>query len=531
MVKWPALVALSLFAHTAAAGPAPECVDLNFTPTDSLQIVAWVEQADGTFVDTVFITQKTGTFGIGNRPGRFDFNSGPKVAENWPYGRRVNVFPVWAHRHGKTWPEVDFQNGDENNLSHPFSQSSQESSPPYCRPMMQSESGWDTGTCATTVYTDKGVFSSTAVSLYPPRADIDRRPGTDSTSVDMYKMMNPFDAISSATPVGGMPAQITWPVPDALPGGNYVMWLEVSKAFDFNSTYNSSTYPAPTGIPWGEYGVPYRGQPSIVYALPFTVGTTASDSTVQAYMGYGDVNGADGTLHAPDTTITTDTPGSGASRLQIIAGSSGDVVQLHARPDFNRTPPSMPADATTVKITSTTAVLQFTAPGSDGMVGPAAGYEIRYRANSEMTADNFADSMPTTVSLVPKPAGSTQMFELDGLLPQTDYWVGIRAYDGCHNLSDVAIVQFATADRSSGEVSACFVATAAYGSAMANEVEMLRRYRDLMLKSTVLGELAVETYYTFGPPVAGVVGESELLRATARAALAPVIATVRAVSY
>ena len=45
---------------------------------------------------------------------------------------------------------------------------------------------------------------------------------------------------------------------------------------------------------------------------------------------------------------------------------------------------------------------------------------------------------------------------------------------------------------------------------------------------TVFGELAIETYYTFGPPVAGVVGESELLRATARAALRPVIEKVRA---
>jgi hypothetical protein len=60
---------------------------------------------------------------------------------------------------------------------------------------------------------------------------------------------------------------------------------------------------------------------------------------------------------------------------------------------------------------------------------------------------------------------------------------------------------------------------------------MLRRFRDLMLQSTVLGELAVEAYYTFGPAVAGVVGEYELLRATARAVIDPVVRTVKVLRY
>src|SRR5215469_13072670 len=77
------------------------------TPADHLQIVAWIEDASGHFPDTVFITQETGTFGLGNRPGRFDFNSGPM----WPYGRRITTFPVWAHRKlPLSFPQVIFQN-------------------------------------------------------------------------------------------------------------------------------------------------------------------------------------------------------------------------------------------------------------------------------------------------------------------------------------------------------------------------------------------------------------------------------------
>ena len=60
---------------------------------------------------------------------------------------------------------------------------------------------------------------------------------------------------------------------------------------------------------------------------------------------------------------------------------------------------------------------------------------------------------------------------------------------------------------------------------------MLRHFRDSMLRSTVIGELAVETYYTFGPPVAGVVGESDLLRHAARDLLAPLVRMVRKMSW
>src|SRR4051794_21168468 len=66
------------------AGIQTAFVDHTNTPFPQVppQIVAWVEKTDGTYIDTVFITAQTGTYGMGNRPGRFDFNSGP----NWPYG-------------------------------------------------------------------------------------------------------------------------------------------------------------------------------------------------------------------------------------------------------------------------------------------------------------------------------------------------------------------------------------------------------------------------------------------------------------
>jgi len=212
-------------------------VDVDFLPASQQgnpfapQMVAWVEDTQGVYVDTMFITAQTGTFGIGNRPGRYDFNSGP----NWPYGRRENTFPVWAHRHGLSWDRVVFQDGDEDNLSHPFNQSSKEIH--FCRPLMRSEASWDAFSCATTVFTDKGQLDTTNRSLYPPRADV--TPATqDDATVGMYDVLNPFDAVSQATPAPGTLAAFSWPVPETLPFGDYVMFVEVSREFDFNATYS-----------------------------------------------------------------------------------------------------------------------------------------------------------------------------------------------------------------------------------------------------------------------------------------------------
>jgi len=526
---------------------AAECVNVavQFTPTDSLQIVAWIEDTSGNYIDTIYMTAKTGMYGMGNRPGRKDFNSGPypnpalNIDDMWPYGRRIMTFPVWAHRHGLTFDSVIFQDGQEDNLSHAFDQSSAEHAP-YCRPISMDGSLscwnttdkmiWDTGSCATQVFTDKGKFNPITRSLYPPRSDITRNASIDSPSVDLYASINPFDTISRATPKGGMPTEIKWPIPKDLPTGDYVMYVETSKAFDFNATYNETSYPPPV-VSYSACGKPFRGQPSIVYKVPFTIGTGTSDTSTLDYIGYGDPEGDDGTIRPPDATITTDTPGSGALRFQLVSDNGMYRVRVKAAsvPDFG--PPDAPANLQTTKIESTKVSLEFVEPGDDGQIGPVTGYEVRIRANAEMTSDNFSDSTMVVADVTPAGPGQVAKVELSGLLPETDYWVGVRAYDDCYNESPIAIAKLTTANRQVGEVDWCFVATAAYGSLMANDVEMLRRTRDTLLRTTVLGELAVASYYTFGPAVAGVVGESDLLRASARAVLAPIIVWVRLLAY
>jgi hypothetical protein len=522
------LPALALLA-AAATLPAPsaqanECrvVETTFKPADKLQIVVWLEDTSGNFIGTVYVTDAVGRRGIGNRPGRYDFNSGPR----WPYGRRQTVFPVWAHRHGDTFPTLVFQNTEDSNLSHPFSQSSQETF--YCRPLRPDEPGWDTASCASAIFTDKGKFDSLQASLYPPREDISRVEGIDDLSVAMFDQMNPLDSVSGATPAADLPYSVVWPIPEGLPAGDYVLWMEVSKEFDHNATYNPTTYPEPTGIPWAEYGEPYRGQPSVVYNVPFAIGTAPTTATSSAYVGYGDPDGLDGNVRGPDTTIDTATPGSGAARLLLHTdGGSSFRVRVVARPELDLADPGVASELRAVDIDQRSALFTFVAPGDDGELGTVTGYEVRYRAATPMTDDNFTESSPIATSIEPDEPGQIQTFEITGLLPETTYFVGVRAFDDCKNYGPILTTSFTTPDRTSGEVDACFVATAAYGTVMANEVSMLRSFRDGILRQSVLGELFVETYYTIGPAFSGTIAHSDLLRHAARDSLSPLVDLVR----
>ena len=69
----------------------------------------------------------------------------------------------------------------------------------------------------------------------------------------------------------------------------------------------------------------------------------------------------------------------------------------------------------------------------------------------------------------------------------------------------------------------CFIATAAYGSPMEPQVQLLRDFRDRYLTSSRAGRSFVRLYYALSPPVADVISRSETLRAMVRTTLLPII--------
>jgi hypothetical protein len=74
-----------------------------------------------------------------------------------------------------------------------------------------------------------------------------------------------------------------------------------------------------------------------------------------------------------------------------------------------------------------------------------------------------------------------------------------------------------------GQQPGCFIATAAYGSDMAREVEVLRQFRGEWLMTNAAGRAFVRFYYRNSPPVADLIRESDGARATVRGALLPIV--------
>jgi hypothetical protein len=65
----------------------------------------------------------------------------------------------------------------------------------------------------------------------------------------------------------------------------------------------------------------------------------------------------------------------------------------------------------------------------------------------------------------------------------------------------------------------CFIATAAYGTETAAELDILRDFRDQVLLENALGSLFVEAYYKVSPPVAAFIAKNDFLRAVVREVL------------
>ncbi len=534
-----ATTVVTVLAALAARPAAAECrlAQVQLTPEANLQIAVWLEDSAGQFVDTLFVTRATGGLGLGNRPGRFDFNTNYR----WPYGRRDGVLPVWAHRRGVTYPQVVFGNGLDSNLTHPANDSSPEAY--YCRPLDWDEYPPDAISCPTaTPDTDKGRLSSAETSFYPPRNDIVTPHGFDDPSVAMYGVLNDLDAVSRATPPGGQPFQVLATLDPDLPPGEYTVWVEVHRELDYNDTYNPLTYPAPVGIASAGLGDPYRGQPSLVWQVPITLAAGATSAQALAYVGYGDPDGLSGDLSPPDATIdavagtfvydqdgaggrpATTYPTFGEARLQLASGADGMYrVRVEIEPSDDIGAPGPSTGLTVDAVDQGAATLHFIAPGDDGDTGVATEYEVRYRIGAPLTEADFATGTLAAEGLVPVAAGERVSFTLPGLLPETIYSVGVRAKDECLVAGAAAIVELTTAAAVGGEVDQCFVATAAWGSLLEPHVTGLRRFRDRALRHAVLGEIFVEAYYTFAPALAEIIEPSETLRQLARSGLAPLV--------
>lgn len=75
--------------------------------------------------------------------------------------------------------------------------------------------------------------------------------------------------------------------------------------------------------------------------------------------------------------------------------------------------------------------------------------------------------------------------------------------------------------------SGCFIATAVYGSPLANEVIILKTFRDNFLLKLTLGRFFVKFYYWISPTIAKTISKNNYLKnVTRRILIVPLIRTL-----
>jgi LmbE family N-acetylglucosaminyl deacetylase/ribosomal protein L14 len=121
---------------------------------------------------------------------------------------------------------------------------------------------------------------------------------------------------------------------------------------------------------------------------------------------------------------------------------------------------------------------------------------------------------------------ATAGFTAPGMSETLTFQLTVADNEGASSVDTVNIVVTAPDAGSGG--SGCFIATAAYGTPMAEQVRYLRAFRDQYLQTNQAGRWFVSHYYKYSPPIADYLRQHDDLRALMRAALSPLVGLSKA---
>jgi hypothetical protein len=171
-------------------------------------------------------------------------------------------------------------------------------------------------------------------------------------------------------------------------------------------------------------------------------------------------------------------------------------------------------------------------PGNDGTTPPANGEWATIAPGAAGTFE--VDNLPIDSD------GAMSQTRIKSLSNDVTYVFAIATYDQAGNITNFSDIVPGTGNffdttktgthyGRPGEVvgllsdKKCFIATAAFGSEMAPQVDLLRKFRNEFMVKNSIGKWLVKRYYKLSPPAAEFIAHHETLRKLVRVLLSPII--------
>jgi subtilisin family serine protease len=121
-------------------------------------------------------------------------------------------------------------------------------------------------------------------------------------------------------------------------------------------------------------------------------------------------------------------------RLNAYNALEDDQIAPNAVVDLAIVPD---AEGLVTPLARTSLTLEWTAPGDDGAIGTAAGYDLRY-ATAPIDDATFDAAFQATGVPDPAIAGTTESYTVPGLNPATQYYFALKTFDNVGNLSGLS---------------------------------------------------------------------------------------------
>ncbi|MGY5146690.1 MAG: CFI-box-CTERM domain-containing protein [Candidatus Nitrosopumilus sp. bin_7KS] len=153
-------------------------------------------------------------------------------------------------------------------------------------------------------------------------------------------------------------------------------------------------------------------------------------------------------------------------------------------------------------------------------------YNLEIQESSKEAEEGKIDTKSVNIKEIPQELAQQQK-ELEKLI------VDESVEESNENDIEIEIAEEKQMNDSEG--GGCLIATAAYGSEMAPQVQLLREIRDNQLMSTDSGILFMtgfnEFYYSFSPHIANMERESPIFKEMVKIGITPLLSTLSVMSY